>query len=116
MARVALGIGESNEKIPVILPAVYCAVALGAWLDFARLPPDGLASIGLWLVVFPIAVLDIALRPTDAPGSSVFMPNGNGYYGDHAIFFSVSVFIVALVLFALGAAIDRYLAKRSPAQ
>jgi hypothetical protein len=99
------------KRLRMILPIVYCVIAVGAWVDFARLPPDGLASLGLWLVVFPIALLDIALRPSNAPGSSVFMPDGHGYYGNHAIFFTASVFIIALLLYALGAAMDRQLAK-----
>lgn len=103
-------------RVRLILPIVYLAVALGAWIDFSHLPPDGLASLGLWLVVFPIALLDVALRPADAPGSSVFMPHGHGYYGDHAIFFSVSVFIISILLYALGAAIDRLVRKTPPAQ
>jgi hypothetical protein len=89
------------------LPLTYCVIALGAWLDFARLPPDGLASLGLWLVVFPVAALDIALRPSDDPGGSIFMPDGHGYYGNHAIFFSVSVALIAVILCVVGAAIDR---------
>jgi hypothetical protein len=104
---------RSLKKARLILPVVYLVVALGAWLDFASLPPDGLASLGLWLVVFPIALLDIALRSSAAPGSSVFMPDGHGYYGDHAIFFSVSVLIMAVLLYVLGGYIDR-LIRQSP--
>ena len=94
------------------LPLIYCLIALGAWLDFARLPPDGLANLGLWLTVFPIAVLDIVLRPADKPGSSIFMPEGHGYYGDHAIFFTISVAMIAAVLFGIGALIDRSRRRR----
>jgi len=95
------------RRFQLILPILYCVVALGAWLDFARLPPDGLASLGLWLVVFPIMLLDLALRPSSAPQKSVFMPDGHGYYGNHAIFFSISVLVIAILLYALGTAIDR---------
>jgi hypothetical protein len=89
------------------LPAIYGILALGAWIDFARLPPDGLANLGLWLVVFPIAVLDIALRPKADGGTSIFMPEGFGYYGNHAIFFSISVGVIATCLFLIGRWIDR---------
>lgn len=102
-----LGVGATMRRFSVWLPLIYCLIALGAWLDFARLPPDGLASLGLWLVVFPVAILDVAFRPSDDPGGSFFMPDGHGYYGDHAIFFSVSVALIALVLCLIGAAIDR---------
>ena len=95
------------RKMRFWLPLVYCLVALGAWLDFARLPPDGLSSIGLWIVVFPAAILDLALRPADESRSSIFLPNGHGYYAGHAIFFAASVAIIALLLYAAGAAFDR---------
>lgn len=94
------------------LPLIYCLIALAAWVDFARLPPDGLASLGLWLVVFPIAAMDIFLRPADKPGSSIFLPDGYGYYGDHAIFFTISVALIAAVLFVIGALIDRRRRRR----
>lgn len=95
------------RRMRIWLPAIYLLIALGAWIDFARLPPDGLASLGLWLVVFPIAILDILLRPSESSGSSILMPDGHGYYGDHAIFFSLSVLTLAIMLYAIGAAIDR---------
>jgi hypothetical protein len=95
------------RRLRLWLPLIYCLIALGAWVDFARLPPDGLASLGLWLVVFPIAVLDILLRPAESPGSSIFIPEGHGYYGDHAIFFAVSVALIAAILYAIGALLDR---------
>lgn len=92
----------------LVLPAVYLLVALGAWIDFARLPPDGLANLGLMLVVLPVALLDLALRPADSPGSSVLIPDGWGYYADHAIFFAISVAVLASVLFLLGRFIDAW--------
>jgi len=50
-------------RYKMALPALYMVIALGAWLDFARLPPDGLANLGLMLVVLPVTALDLALRP-----------------------------------------------------
>ena len=94
-------------KLRLWLPGIYAVIALGAWLDFARLPPDGLASLGLMLVVLPVTLLDLSLRSSSTPGSSVLIPDGHGYYADHAIFFGTSVAAIALVLFLLGAAIDR---------
>jgi hypothetical protein len=84
----------------------YCAVALLFWLDFSRMPPDGLANVGLMLVVWPITILDIALRPSDAPGSSVLMPDQFGYYGNHTLFYGVSVFLLATGLWLLGSWLD----------
>ena len=94
-------------KLKIVLPAAYCAVALLAWIDFARLPPDGLANLGLMLVVFPITLLDLGLRPADAPGSMVLMPDSLGYYADHAVFFGCSVLVIAAGLWWLGRYLDR---------
>ncbi|MBR1156276.1 hypothetical protein [Bradyrhizobium sp. JYMT SZCCT0428] len=98
-------------KFKLVLPALYLVIALLAWFDFARLPPDGLANLGLMLVVMPITALDLALRPTSNPGHSIFMPDKFGYYGNHAVFFAVSVIIIALLLWIVGAAIDRHRAR-----
>lgn len=100
-------------KLKLVLPAAYCAVALLAWIDFSRLPPDGLANVGLMLVVLPVTLLDLALRPADAPGSFVLMPDSLGYYADHAVYFGVSVLVIAAALWWLGAWFDR---RRSPAK
>ncbi len=94
-------------KLGTILPASYCGLALLAWIDFARLPPDGLANVGLMLVVLPVTVLDLALRPAGAPGSSVLMPEGLGYIGGHAVFFGGGVLVIAIGLWRLGRWLDR---------
>jgi hypothetical protein len=94
-------------KLAAVLPASYCVLALIAWIDFARLPPDGLANIGLMLVVLPVTLLDLALRPADAPGSSVLMPDGLGYIGNHAVFFAGGVLVIAIGLWRLGRWLDR---------
>src|SRR3954462_10121007 len=67
-------------RYKMALPALYMVIALGAWFDFARLPPDGLANLGLMLVVLPITALDLALRPANNPGHSILMPDRFGYY------------------------------------
>jgi len=103
-------------KLKYVLPGAYCTIALLAWLDFSRLPPDGLANVGLMLVVLPATLLDLALRPADAPGSFVLMPDTLGYYGDHAVFFGVSVLIIAACLGWLGHALDRRRAARRAAK
>jgi hypothetical protein len=100
-------------KLRHILPGGYCAVAAIAWLDFWQLPPDGLANVGLMLVVLPAALLDVALRSSSEPGSSVLMPDTFGYYGNHAIFFGLSVALIAAALFWLGSLIDRRRARRN---
>ena len=94
-------------KLRIILPAAYCALALLAWVDFARSPPDGLANVGLMAIALPATLLDLALRPADAPGSFVLMPDSLGYYGNHAVFFGCSVLVIAAALWWLGRRLDR---------
>ena len=89
------------------LPLIYLAIALIAWIDFRRLPPDGLASVGLWIVVSPVMLLEMILPSSGKSGSSIFLPDRYGYYVNHAIFFSISVALIALGLFVLGSLLDR---------
>jgi hypothetical protein len=98
---------ESILKLKTILPGIYLAIAAVAWLDFMRLPPDGLANIGLMLVVLPVTLIDLALRPADKPGTFVLMPDGLGYYGDHAVYFFGGVLLVSAGLCLLGGYIDK---------
>ena len=51
-------------KFALVLPAGYGVIAALAWIDFIRLPPDGLANLGLMLVVLPVTALDLLLRPS----------------------------------------------------
>lgn len=95
------------RNLKLWLPLIYLAIALVTWIDFVRLPPDGLASVGLWLVVFPVMLLEMVLPISGKPGSSIFLPDRYGYYVNHAIFFSISVAVIALGLFALGSVLDR---------
>ena len=89
------------------LPMIYLIIALIAWIDFVRMPPDGLASVGLWFVVFPVMILEMLLPASGKSGSSIFLPDRYGYYANPAIFFSISVALIALGLFALGSILDR---------
>lgn len=99
-------------KYRFVLPAVYGAAALLAWIDFSRLPPDGLANLGLMLVAAPVTLLDLALRPSAAPGTFVLMPDSLGYYANHAVFFAGSVFVISAALWLLGVWIDRRRSSR----
>jgi hypothetical protein len=100
-------------KARVVLPGIYLVVALGAWLDFISLPADGLANIGLMLVVLPITLLDLVLRSPKHPGDSVLLPDRWGYYVDLSVFFWISVVVIAVVLFLFGHLLDRRSAART---
>ena len=94
-------------KLRILLPCLYLAVALLAWVNFWLLPPDGLANVGLMLVVLPATILDLLLRPSDSPGSPVLVPDRFGYYCDHAVFFWISAVAIAAVLWWIGGILDR---------
>ena len=94
-------------KLRILLPCLYLAIALLAWVNFWFLPPDGLANVGLMLVVLPATILDLVLRSADSPGSPVLVPDRFGYYGDHAVFFWISAIAIAAVLWWMGGILDR---------
>jgi len=94
-----------------ILPLAYCAVAFVAWLNFMLLPPDGLANLGLMLVVFPVTLIDLALRPSSAPAEAVLVPDGLGYYVGHTVYFAVAVVVIAAALWWFGRFLDRVLGR-----
>ena len=94
-------------KLAALLPGAYCSVAGLAWIDFVRLPPDGLANLGLMLVVLPVTALDLALRSSSSPSSSVLMPGSLPYYQAHAVFFWPGVAAIAAGFWLLGRWLDR---------
>jgi hypothetical protein len=100
-----------NAKARYILPAIYLLIALLAWADFMRLPPDGLANIGLMIVIFPVMLLDLYLSPKGDVDNSVLVPDKWGYYVDYSIFFWVSVCILGIALYLLGRLIDRMISS-----
>jgi hypothetical protein len=99
---------RSVLKARYILPAVYAAIALSAWLSFMRLPPDGLANLGLMVVALPAMLLDLALRSQAQAERPVLVPDRWGYYIDYSVFFWISVCIIAVGLYGLGRLIDRF--------
>ena len=92
------------------LPALYLALAAYAWVDFARASRDGLANLGLFLVTFPVALLDAILSGPGRP--SVLLPQGHGYLADHALYFIPATLVTAVLFWAIGRALDRFRAKR----
>ncbi len=97
-----------------LLPGVYLAFALYAWMDFMRLPKDGLANIGLMLVTLPVTVVGLILSWALGSTKFVLLPNGFGYYGDHAIYYWPSVLITALLLYRLAVGVRRLMRKKLP--
>jgi hypothetical protein len=91
-----------------ILPGVYLAFAAYVWIDFMRLPKDGLANIGLMLVTFPVTVVGLALTELTGGGSFVLLPDGFGYYADHALYYWPSVMVIVVGLYWISVSIRRW--------
>jgi hypothetical protein len=91
----------------VWLPVTYILIAVYAWVDFMRINPDGLANVGLMLVVFPVTIAGLLLGLALGRDDFVLSPDGFGYFGDHALYYVPSVILVAALLWRLGLSIDR---------
>lgn len=96
-------------KLRRVLPGAYLAVALVVWIDFILAPPDGLANVGVMLVVLPLTLLDLLLRSASDPGSPVLVPDSLGYYLGHTLFLVIGAMLIAACLVWLGGWIDRRL-------
>ena len=98
--------GRGKRRARFILPGLYLAFALYAWVDFTHTNRDGLANVGLFLVTLPVTLLDLALGAM-LGRSSILMPHGHGYIGDHALYYFPAVAVTALIWWWIGRAIDR---------
>jgi hypothetical protein len=94
-----------------VLPALYLALALYAWIDFTRTAHDGLANLGLILVTLPVTAVGLLLSSALGQTSFVLIPSGLGYYTAHAIYFWPSALLIAALLYGIGSACSR-LARR----
>jgi hypothetical protein len=98
-------------RLRFILPMLYLAFAAYAWVDFARLPPDGLANLGLLLVTLPVTLAGLLLTSLAGAESFVLLPSGHGYLLDHLIYYVPAVVVTAFPLWGVGRAIDRWRAS-----
>ena len=98
--------GSGKRRARYVLPGLYVAFAVYAWMDFTHTNPDGLANLGLFLVTLPVTLIDLALSATlNRP--SVLMPHGHGYIGDHALYYVPAAALTAALFWWIGRAIDR---------
>ncbi|HUP66755.1 MAG TPA: hypothetical protein VM145_00895 [Sphingomicrobium sp.] len=88
------------------LPGLYLAFAAYAWVDFARTNHDGLANLGLFLVTFPVTIVDLLVAQMVGQ-TSVLMPEGHGYLGDHALYYVPAALVTAGLWWLVGRKIDR---------
>jgi hypothetical protein len=84
-----------------LVPVLYLVFAVYIWIDFLRLPPDGLANVGLLIATLPVTVLGLMLSWAVGSAQFVLMPGGFGYYANHAIYYWPSVLITATLLYGL---------------
>lgn len=89
------------KKPKIIVPALYLLGAVFVWLNFSKLPPDGLANIGIVLYTLPVVL--IASLATSRQFPYLHGP----YYQAHAVYFSLSVVIMTIVLFFVTAWIEK---------
>ena len=88
----------------LVLPSLYLAVALVGWLDFARLPPDGLANFGLFVATLPVTLVGLLLGLD-------LVPDGHGYRLNHLLYYVPAVLVTAILPWWIGHRIDRWRAR-----
>ena len=71
--------------LKLLVPALYLGLAIYTWINFTRLPPDGLANIGLMVVTLPITLVVLMLTWVSGAKDFVLLPDRLGYYGAHAL-------------------------------
>lgn len=84
-------------RLQILVPLVYLLGAIIVWIDFMRLPPDGLANVAIGLYTFPIMLLAGAFTERSFP----YVSSSLGYYQAHTVYFLISTLIIAAFLFLL---------------
>ena len=97
---------SGKRRARYILPGLYTAFAVYAWIDFTRTNHDGLANVGLFLVTLPVTLVDLALSAALGK-TGIIMPDGYGYLGNHALYYVPAVMVTAALFWWIGRAIDR---------
>ena len=93
------------------LPGLYLALAVYTWFEFTRTNPDGLANVGLFVVTLPVTLIFLAVGAA-AGRSSMWLPQGHGYIGDHLLYYVPAVIFTSLIVWLIGRAIDRLLSRK----
>lgn len=103
-------LARSRRRVQFALPALYLAFALYGWIDFINTNHDGLANVGLFLITLPVTIV-LLIFGSLMGQTSMPMPDGHGYIGNHALYYVPAVAATALLFWWLGRAIDRMLAR-----
>jgi hypothetical protein len=99
--------GSGKRRARLILPALYIALAVYIWFDFAAAPPDGLANLGLFAVTLPVSMVGLAIGWITGARDFVLLPHAFGYLTNHALYFVPAAAMTACLVWLLGRAIDR---------
>ncbi len=96
-----------KRRARFILPGLYLLFATYVWFDFTRINPDGLANVGLMLVTLPVTLAGLGMGALIGADKFVLLPDGFGYFGDHALYYVPAAAVTAALIWLLGRAIDR---------
>ena len=104
--------GRRSPGLRYWLPLAYGVLAGFAWWDFAATAPDGLANLGLMVVVLPVTFIGLGIGWAFGSEEFPLLPEGLGYLASHAVYFVPSALLIALLLWRIGLALDRAIGAR----
>jgi hypothetical protein len=99
--------GVRRVRWKYVLPALYLALALYAWIDFTRTSQDGYAALGLMLVTLPVSAVGLILTSALSTTSFVLLPSGLGYFTAHAAYFWPSALLITALLYGICSSLSR---------
>jgi hypothetical protein len=105
----------AGVRFRLILPSLYLLVAIYVWVDFVRLPPDGLANVGLMLLTLPVALPGLLIGGLTGEAGFILLPDRFGYVANHALYYVPAAAVTALLFWWLGRALDRRRDRRPQA-
>ena len=82
----------------LVVVAGYLVIAAFTWISFMRTAPDGLANVGLLLVVFPYTLIGLLMTWFVGASEFVLIPHGAGYLTAHALFYVPGVVLTTTLL------------------
>jgi hypothetical protein len=98
---------RSDPRLRYWLPLAYLLLAAVTFWQFLETNPDGLANVGLVIMVLPVTLAGLLIKWLFGIPEFPLIPDWVGYYWDHAVFFIPSALLVAVLLWRFGLAIDR---------
>jgi hypothetical protein len=103
---------NSGPRLRYWLPLAYALLAAFTFWEFVHTNPDGLANVGLVVMVLPVTLVGLLIKWLFGIPEFPLIPDWFGYYWDHAVFFIPSALLITTLLWRFGLAIDRAVAAR----